>query len=118
MSTRRATPPDLGPAGVETWESVARCFRLEDHEAKILHEAAHTADLIAELAADVEREGRTAVTASGSPKLHPAVTEVRQQRIALGKLIASLRLPEAPGSGGRPQRRSQFRGPYGPKAVS
>lgn len=50
-------------------------------------------------------------------KAHPAAVEARQQRIALARLLAALRLPAGAdgdeAQGRRPQRRVGARGVYG-----
>jgi hypothetical protein len=50
-------------------------------------------------------------------KANPAAVEARQQRIALARLLAALRLPNGESgdqqSGARPQRRVGVRTPYG-----
>jgi hypothetical protein len=52
---------------------------------------------------------------------HPAVVEARQQRLALARLLAALRLPAGAeddlAAGRRPQRRVGVRGFYGPRSV-
>jgi len=50
-------------------------------------------------------------------KAHPAAVEARQQRIALARILASLRLPSGDEgdrkAGARPSRRVGVRGTYG-----
>jgi len=79
-------------------------YELEPHELVILDSAAATADLIADLQGVVDRDG---VVVDGRP--NPALVEVRQQRIVLGRLLAALHIPTA--DDGR--SRKQPRGPRG-----
>jgi hypothetical protein len=113
--TRPAPPKGIGPAGRELWTDIVGRFELESHELLLLKEAARCADDLDDLAATVAAEGRT--TADG--KIHPALTEARQLRIVLPRLIGSLRIPAADDVGApspieqrRPQRRGAARGVY------
>ncbi len=73
-------------------------------------------DLLEHLDAEVRRDGAMVDSAQGR-RAHPALVEARQQRIALARLLAALRLPAGEESevGGdrRPQRRMGVRGVYG-----
>ena len=53
-------------------------------------------------------------------RAHPALVEARQQRIALARLLAALRLPAGEEEAGdrRPQRRMGVRGVYGVGGVA
>ena len=79
----------------------------------LLLEAARTLDVLEQLAAVVDRDGVMVTNARGEAQTHPAVVEGRQQRLALARIIATLRLPEdAEEAAGRPQRRGAARGFY------
>ena len=105
-------PPGLKAAGKRLWSSVAGPFELEEHEAALLLEAARTVDLLDELEAALKRDGAVIAGREGK-KAHPAAVEARQQRIALARLLAALRLPEdAEGS-----KRPGWRGPRGVYAL-
>ncbi len=71
-------------------------------------------DLLEHLDAEVRANGPLVDTAQGR-KAHPAAVEARQQRIALARLLAALRLGEGADvqAGARPQRRVGVRGVYG-----
>ena len=100
-STRR--PPGLSVAGKKLCDAVTGQFELEPHETLILQNACQTADLVAELQARIAVDG--AVLPTG--KNHPALSEVRQQRLVLARLLLVLRMPVSDeedrplGSGGR-----------------
>lgn len=105
-------------AGRRLWTSVLSAFELDEHELTLLRQAVRVADLCEELQAVVEQEGPIVATEKG-PRTHPAVVELRNQRILLARLIVALRVPlgdqeEAPSrhAGGRLQRRGT-RGVYG-----
>ncbi len=85
------------------WRSITGEYELAEHELVLLREACRTVDALDELDGLVRAEG---VVVDG--RAHPALTDGRQQRITLARLLAALRMPE---EGARPQRR-QTRGVY------
>ena len=91
-------------------------YDLEEHEEALLREAVRTVDLLDDLAALVATEGLMIDSSSG-PRMHPALVEARQLKIALARLLAALRLPageeDDQQAGRRPQRRVGARGVYG-----
>ena len=103
------------PAGVRApgrrlWAAVVDLYELEEFELALLREAVRTVDLLDELDRRVRDDGPIVATPQGD-RAHPAAVEARQQRIALARLLASLRLP-AGDEAGRPQRRGAVRGTY------
>lgn len=116
MSTIPNPPKGTGKPGAALWRSVLADFDLEEHERALLVEAVRTVDLLAELDQAVKAEGAVVNSPQGR-KANPAAVEARQQRIALARLLAALRLPS--GDEGdkqataRPQRRVGARGVYG-----
>lgn len=112
-----------GPSGQRLWSDVLGKYELEEHELALLREMVRTVDLLDDLAAIVALEGLMTEGQGGTPRIHPAVVEARQLRIALARLSASLRLPAGeeedqaakPGNLRRPQRRGAARGVYGIK---
>lgn len=118
------TPPDAPEgaktAGIRLWVDVLGKYELEEHEEALLREAVRSVDLLDDLAAVVEDEGLMVAGPHGS-KVHPAMVEARQLRIALARVLAALRLPageEDDGTERRPQRRSGVRGVYGVGSAS
>lgn len=105
------TPSNLKNGGRKLWKSVTDDYELGQHELTILLEAARTVDALEDLEAIVRKEGVTAVTPQGV-RAHPALVELRQQRVTLAKLVASLRIPlEDDQEADRlPQKRSGVRG--------
>lgn len=117
MSTPENAPRGTRAAGKRLWESVLSEYELEEHERALLVEAVRTVDLLTDLEAMVSAEGSVIDSPQGR-KAHPAVVEARQQRIALARLLAALRLPagdedDKQSNARRPQRRSGARGIYG-----
>lgn len=106
------TPAGLRAAGKRLWASVTDVYLLEEHEQRLLLEASRTVDLLDDLAVAVARDGPLL-----DGRAHPAVVEARQQRIALARLVAALRLPagdedDRQQGARRPQRRVGARGVY------
>jgi hypothetical protein len=77
----------------------------------LLVQACRLVDLLDGLHAVVERDGPVLTAPDGAVRVHPAVVEARQGRIALARLVAALRLPGEDDV--RPQRRVGVRGVYG-----
>ena len=93
----------------------------KEHERTLLMQAVRTVDLLEKLDTEVRRDGPLVESPQGT-KAHPAATEARQQRIALARLLAALRLPAGDEgdqqAGARPQRRIGVRGTYGIRGVA
>jgi hypothetical protein len=109
-------PAGTRAPGKRLWASVTGDYDLEEHETALLVEAVRTVDLLADLDALVRAEGPMVELPQGV-RAHPAAVEARQQRIALARLLASLRLPAGEDgdqqASARPQRRVGARGVYG-----
>jgi phage terminase small subunit len=98
-------PKGLGKPGVELWRriaaDVADGFELDERERQALAHACRLEDELAGLEAAVAAEGATVTGSKGQPRVHPALSEARQHRLAQARLLASLQLdrPEelAPG---------------------
>lgn len=107
-----SAPRGTKAGGRRLWRSVLDAFELDEHELVVLREAVRTVDQLDALAAVVERDGPMSESPQG-PRVHPALVESRQLKLALTRLLASLRLPSGE-SDGRPQRRGAARAPYLP----
>lgn len=111
-------PSDLRTGGRRLWDSVTAEYELDEHETALLVETCRTIDLCDELESELRADGAIVDSPQGR-KANPAAVELRQQRIALARLLAALRMP-AGGEGDqvqgrRPQRRVGARGVYGIK---
>ena len=120
MAETPQMPADLAAPGQRLWKSVVDEYDLDEHEVALLVQAVRTVDVLEKLDAQVRRDGPV-VSGSQGERAHPALVEARQQRIALARLFAVLRLPagseEDRKLGTRPQRRSGARGAYGIKGL-
>jgi hypothetical protein len=109
-------PVGLKAPGGRLYDAVTSDYELDEHEWQLLVEAARTVDTLAVLDAAVRRDGPLLESPQGL-KAHPAAVEARQQRIALARLLAALRLPAGDEddrqAGARQQRRVGVRGVYG-----
>lgn len=97
MSRRPAAPSDLGPGGRRLWADVTGAYELEGHELRLLAEACRTVDTLGELENRVAVEGATTTGSKGQTVVHPAVSEARQQRLVLSRLLAQLDLEDDDG---------------------
>jgi hypothetical protein len=92
VSAEYRVPAKLQPAGKKLWNAVTSEFELAEHELAQLEEACRVRDTIGVLRQQVEDDG-TMIPSSQGSRLHPAVTEIRQQQLALARLLATLAVP-------------------------
>jgi len=113
----------LAETGSKLWRAVTDDYELDAHEELLLLEACRTADVLHSLSELVETEGLLDASSQGR-RAHPAVTEARQQRIVLARLLAALQLPvgeddaDGDSSPSPPRRRGGPRGAYRPRGVA
>lgn len=105
-------PRGLGNSGRKLWKSVTVDYELETHEELLLLAACRCADNLDRLAQEAAGASVTVTNHKGDQVPNPALTEHRQQSLALTRLVASLRLPSGEEES-RPQRRGASRGAYG-----
>jgi len=72
-------------------------FDLSDVELELLRECCRLLDECESLPSSVDQEGTTVKGSTGQPCVHAALGELRQNRLALGKLLAELALPDDAG---------------------
>ncbi|OZE81930.1 terminase [Rhodococcus sp. 15-649-1-2] len=87
-----SAPAGLKDSGAALWASTTGAFDLEPHELTTLREVCRTVDAIDALQSVVDRDGVMNESAQGV-RAHPALVELRQQRLALTKLVAALAIP-------------------------
>ena len=85
-------PDGLGEKGRRLWDAVSGDFELAEHELAVLEEACRVRDQVEKLREAVEKDG-TMISSSQGSRLHPAIAESRQQRLALARLLATLAVP-------------------------
>lgn len=111
MSRQDQPPTHLKRSGRgrALWRAVTDALELDVRDRGLLHEAARTLDLLDEL--DELQRTNGPLTPDG--RTAPYVVEARQQRIALARIIAALRLPDdIANPAKRPQKRTGVRGFY------
>lgn len=85
-------PAGLKAPGAKLWESTLEQYELSDAELAILEEACRCRDRIKQLDRVLDEQGVMAESSQGI-RVHPALTEVRQQRLLLARLMATLSIP-------------------------
>ena len=104
------TPSGLRWSGRRLWEATVADYELTEHEIGLLLQACRTVDALDQLQARLDADGPMVDSPQGL-RAHPALPELRQQRIALARLFAALGLPTGLGDDAKQQRRS-VRGVY------
>ena len=102
--TKTKTPAGLGEHGAALWGSVLddvpTGWTLDRRELAILELAARQADDLALLEAVIERDGAMSVGSTKQAVVHPALLEARLARLAIGRLLGQLGLPDETGARG------------------
>ena len=91
---KAATPRDLGARGRAFWRHTVEMFELSEVETELLRECCRMLDECEDLRAAVDKDGTTVAGSTGQPRVHPALGELRQHRMALGRLLAQMALPD------------------------
>lgn len=95
---RPSPPPGLAAAGCALWQTVCADLPPElgfdSRELAILAAACQQADAVAGLEDAIERDGVMIVGAAGQSRMNACVTEARQGRVALARLLGDLDLPD------------------------
>lgn len=92
MSIPRA-PAGAGDAGRRLWRAVLDEFELAEQELALLRQAVRVADTCEALQAVVGADGELTTSRLGERKAHPALVELRAQRLLLARLLVALRVP-------------------------
>jgi hypothetical protein len=94
-------PAGLANAGKALWKAVGEGlpdgWELDEREQTILALAARQMDQVASLERLVKKNGLMVKGSTGQPVLNPAIAEARQGRLAIGKLLGQLALPDEEG---------------------
>lgn len=91
-------PAHLGTDGAALWNRIVgdlvEPWEFDERELALLEEAGRTADELAVLGAALEADGMTVTGSRGQPVLHPAISEIRQLRALLLRLLSTLELSD------------------------
>lgn len=86
-------PTGLSVRAGAFWRRTAADFDLSDGELELLAETAWLISEVDALRAALDVDGLTVQGSTGQVRVHPAVNEVRQHRMALARLLKQLDLP-------------------------
>jgi len=95
-NSRPPRPAGLGRRGRTFWRQVVDAYVLDDREVQILIEVCRGLDVIEALQLVVRRDSET-VMVKGVMRVHPALRELREQRIVVGRMLDMLHLPSGVG---------------------
>lgn len=89
-------PPAAGlkDAGTALWTDAVADVEFEPHNLQLLAEAAKTLDALHLLQDALDADGPIIDSPQGK-KAHPSLSELRQFRIVLARLLAALKIPAA-----------------------
>lgn len=115
MTGTQAAPPraprGLGSHGRRFWADMVSTYVFARHELELLKAAARTVDRLEVLAlAEAQIGDELIVAGKTGPAVHPVIIEQRMTMQALGRVLASLRIPsdEADGAGRGAYRRPRM----------
>lgn len=95
MTAKKPPPPkNLGPRGRSFWRRTLDTFDLSEVELELLRECCRLLDECESLRQSVDQVGTTVKGSTGQIRVHPALGELRQHRLALGRLLAQIALPD------------------------
>ena len=95
MTARKPrAPADLRERGRAFWRQTLADFDLSEVETELLRECCRLLDECEALRRSVDTEGTTVKGSTGQVRVHPALGELRQHRLALGRLLAQMNLPD------------------------
>lgn len=98
MTEKRPKPPaGLEKAGKRVWREILAEFDLDARELLVLEQAARQADAVTALEAEIDESGLVSRGSRGQMRLSTSVTELRQARLAVAKLLSELALPDDEG---------------------
>ena len=87
-------PADLADRGGRFWDRAVETYELTDTELSLLVEVCRLLDECEALRGAIDEQGTTVLGSSGQTRVHPALGELRQHRLALGRLLSQLALPD------------------------
>lgn len=91
---RVPTPAGLAKQGRKLWRNVTKRYELRPDELILLEHAARTVDLVAGLESAMEGQPLTVKGSMGQEREHPLLSEARQQRALMARLLGQLKLPD------------------------
>lgn len=107
MAEKWCAPDGLGDSGVALWVSIADKYDLRSDEARVLADACREADLIDRIESEMSDSPMIVKGSMGQPAINPMVSELRQHRGTLARMLGQLKLPDEPGEGGSGESNQQ-----------
>jgi P27 family predicted phage terminase small subunit len=112
-------PGTLGEAGRRLWDSVlsdvAEGWELDARDVAYLEKACRCADELASLEANIDADGTMVEGSKGQVRVHPAISEARQLRVTLLRLLGAIELSD-PSNPERSATAAQQRGRHAARA--
>jgi hypothetical protein len=105
---RYPAPSTLKAAGRKLWTATTKVYELRADELRILEDACREVDLVDALAKQLAEGELMVIGSMGQPVVNPLVSELRQHRGVLTRLLGSLKLPDDP-AGAKPSTSEQQR---------
>lgn len=93
-------PTGLGRKSKKLWNDLTSVYDFRADEVRILEDACREVDLIERLETELKTADLVVTGSQGQPVASPLVQEVRQHRMTLKQLFASLKLPDDEASSG------------------
>ncbi len=87
-------PSGLAARGRAFWSQAVDTYELTESELSLLIEVCRLMDECEALCEAIAADGTTVAGSNGQPRVHPAIGELRQHRLALGRLLSQLALPD------------------------
>lgn len=91
------TPQNLGPKAEQVWEDISTGYELRTDELRILEDACREIDLVERLEDELRDQPLMVSGSQGQLVASPLVSELRQHRAVVARLLAQLKLPDEDG---------------------
>ncbi len=114
--TESGTPADLDGAGLDLWRELDAALDFLPHERVLAIELCRAVSLCEQLNRALAAGGLV-VDGQRGPRVSPLAAELRQQRLVVARLTASLGIPPLPDEQGHPRPRGAARGVYRVRGV-
>jgi len=115
-----AAPRSLKATGKKLWQETLATYDLRQDELELLRAACAEADLITQMAEELDGDSLTTSGSMGQTVAHPLLSEIRQHRATQAALLRALKLPDAEAPAAANQQRSaansRWATPYGASA--
>lgn len=87
-------PEGLGEKALSVWTDLTMTYEFRADELRVLEDSCREIDLIERLEAELKTTQLVVKGSMGQPVSSPLVTEIRQHRATLARLLAALKIPD------------------------